>query len=105
MTQTHSRRSGRDIGREEVDLVTSKGEGVWANQKYQVALKTRVRTDHASLRKSEKHVSRYLFIFASPRISDLRFFPSQERRRLFMAESFTELISEEVPQEARRWTS
>jgi hypothetical protein len=90
------------MGMEEVELVTAQGEGVWGNQKYQLTLKTRVRTNHDSLRKSEKHVSRYLFIFASPRISDLRFFPSQEKRRLFMAESFTELISEEVPQEARR---
>ena len=63
---------------EEVELVTAKRKGVWGNQKYLVALKTRVRADHNSLRKSEKHVSRYRFIFASPRISDLRFFPSQE---------------------------
>jgi hypothetical protein len=89
---------------EGVELITAKGEGVWGNQKYRVVLMTRVRTYHDSLHQSERQVSSYRFTFASPRISDRRFFPSEEKRRLFMAQSFTELITEEIPESARRWT-
>ena len=88
---------------EEVELITAKGEGVWGNQKYRVVLKTRVRTYHDSLRKFEKQVSRHLFTFDSPSISDWRFFPSEEKRRLFFAESFTELNTKEIPESARQW--
>src|SRR5271170_2179656 len=89
---------------EEVELITSKGEGIWGNQKYQVVLMTRVRTYHDSLRQSEKQVSSYGFTFESTSISDARIFPSEEKRRLFMAQSFTELITEEIPESDRRRT-
>ena len=89
---------------EEVEVVTAQGEGVWGNQKYRVALKTRIQTYHDSLGNSEKQVLKYLFTFNSPSISDGRFFPSEEKRRSFMAQSFTELTTEEVPESARKWT-
>jgi hypothetical protein len=88
---------------EEVELITAKGEGVWGNQKYQVALTTRIRTYHDSLHKFEKRVSSYRFTFRSPSISDRRIFPSEEKRRLFMAQSFTELMTEEITESAQRW--
>jgi hypothetical protein len=89
---------------EEVEAVTAKGEGVWGNQKYRLTLKTRIQTYHDSLAKFEKQISKYSFTFQSDSIADSRFFWSEEERRAFLAQSFTELRTAEIAEPARQWT-
>src|SRR5271168_395580 len=89
---------------EEVEAVTATGEGVWGNQKYLVTLGTRIQTYHDSLGQSEKQVSKYFFTFQANSIADSRFFWSEEGRRAFLAQSFTELSTAEIPESARHWT-
>lgn len=90
---------------EEVEIVTAKGEGIWGTQKYQVALRTRVRTYHDSLNQSCRKLQSYSFTFDAPSvsISDSRSFQTEEKRRLFMADSFTELFMEEIPEAKQQW--
>lgn len=78
---------------------------MWGTRKYQVALKTRVRTYRDSLNKSSRRVLSFLFTFSvSPgSIPDSRTFRTEERRRLFLAESFTQLSMEEIPESNLQW--
>src|SRR6266436_266139 len=90
---------------EQVEVVTAKGEGMWGARKYQVALKTRIRTYHDSLNQISRKVLSYLFTFGAPSgsIPYSRSFPTEEKRRLFLAESFTELSMEEISESNQQW--
>jgi hypothetical protein len=88
---------------EKLAMATARGEGVWGNQTYQVVLKTERREYGDSSSELHKTVLRYLFTFASSLIEDRRIFTSDEKRRIFLKESFTELRLEEIPEPARKW--
>jgi hypothetical protein len=89
---------------EQLEVITAIGEGVWGNHKYQVALKTRACTYHDALHQSTRKVLRYLFSFGpSISISDSRSFRTEEKRRVFMAESFSALSMSEIAESNRQW--
>jgi hypothetical protein len=90
---------------DQIEAVTAKGEGMWGTQKYQVALKTKVLTYHDSLSQFSRKVLSYSFTFggSSGSIPDSRSFPTEEKRRLFLARSFTELRLEEIPESNQQW--
>jgi len=89
---------------ERLEVITAKGEGIWGNQKFQVAQKTQVRAYYDSLHLSTSKVLRYLFTFGSSiSNSDRHFLCSDEERRKFVAQPFVELSLDEIPDSNRKW--
>jgi hypothetical protein len=90
---------------EKLEMATAHGEGLWGNQKYRVRLETERRDYTDSSGEVRKTLLSYLFTFecSSPLIRDRRIFASEEKRRIFLGQSFTELRLEEIPEGLRRW--
>jgi len=90
---------------EQIEAVTAKGEGSWGAQKYEIVLKTKIRTYHDSLNQFSRKVLSYSFTFGAPSgcIPNSRSFPTEEKRRLFLSKSFTELSLEEIPEASQQW--
>jgi len=86
-------------------MATARGEGVWGNETWQVILKTESCDYTDSSGDIYKTLLKYLFTFECPSrlIRDRRIFASEEKRRIFLGQSFTELHLEEIPEGLRRW--
>lgn len=86
-------------------MPTALGEGIWGNQTYRVTLKTQSRRYIDSSGNVRKTLLNYLFTFESSArpVKDSRIFASPEKRRAFLAESFTELSLSEIPEPVRKW--
>ncbi|HEY2459217.1 MAG TPA: hypothetical protein VGI16_00330 [Candidatus Acidoferrum sp.] len=78
---------------EEILVTTAIGDGIWGNQRYQIALKTQRRTFWHSSGNSTRMVERYLLTLQG---GDWRSFRSREERSVFIGESFSKLTLEEI---------
>ena len=86
---------------EQVEITTAKGEGVWGSVRYQVSLDTRFSTYYDSAKTKNRTVVYYFLSFKSSKCADHRRFESEEARRLFMNESFSELSLAEILESKR----
>ena len=92
---------------DESEVITSEGKGIWS-ARYELRLLTSVRTYSGSLLQANKTVKRYVLEFGPTSQADRRLFKSDEARRAFLEQSFSDLVLTEVPElkrEVRRIVS
>jgi hypothetical protein len=82
---------------DESEVITSEGKGVWGTR-YDLRLLTSVRTYSDSLRQANKTVQRYVLEFGPKSQADRRSFESDDARRAFLEQSFSDLVLTEIPE-------
>jgi hypothetical protein len=91
---------GRGQSMDESEVITSEGNGSWG-ARYELRLVTSVRTYSDSLRRANKLVQRYVLEFGPKSQSDRRLFESDDARRVFLEQSFSDLVLTEIPESQR----
>lgn len=94
----HDKRAYASMDRSEV--ITSEGEGVWGGR-YELRLLTSVCTYSDSLRQANRAVQSYVLEFGPKSQPDRRSFKSDETRRVFLEQSFSDLVLTEIPESKR----
>ncbi len=85
---------------DESEVITSEGKGVWG-ARYELRLLNSIRTYSGSLRQENKTVQRYVLEFGPKSQADRRSFESDEARRAFLEQSFSDLALTEIPESNR----
>jgi len=85
---------------EKSEVITSEGEGVWG-ARYELRLLTSVCTYSDSVRQANKNVQDYVLEFGPKSQADRRSFKSDESRRAFLEQSFSDLVLTEIPESKR----
>lgn len=83
------------------EIITSEGEGVWG-ARYELRLITSVCTYSDSFRQANKNVQHYVLEFGPESQAARRSFKSDEARRAFLEESFSNLVLTEIPESKRK---
>src|ERR1700684_1737198 len=91
---------GRGQGMDESEVITSEGNGSWG-ARYELRLVTSVPTYSDSLRRAKKRAPSCVLEFGPKSQSDRRLFESDDARRVFLEESFSDLILTEIPESQR----
>jgi hypothetical protein len=91
---------GRGQSMDESEVITSEGKGVWG-ARYELRLLTSVRTYSDSLHQANKIVQRYVLEFGPRPQANRRLFASDDARRVFLEQSFSDLVLTEIPQPKR----
>jgi len=94
---------GRGQSMDESEVITSEGKGVWG-ARYELRLLTSVRTYSDSVRQANKTVQRYVVEFGPKSQADRRLFVSDDARRAFLEQSFSDLVLTEIPESKRDTT-
>lgn len=90
------------------EIVTAEGAGVWGSARYMVQLLTSSKTYSDSKHAEARTVMEFVLAFGPDSQMDRRRFRSNDARRLFMEQSFRDLVLREIPEskrERRRVTS
>ena len=82
------------------EVITSRGKGFWGAM-YEVRLVTSVRSYSDSLRQVSKTVQRYVVEFGQESEGQRRSFVSDDARKVFLKESFSDLALSEIPESER----
>ncbi|MGO9589211.1 MAG: hypothetical protein ACLP3K_04085 [Candidatus Acidiferrales bacterium] len=82
------------------EVITSEGQGVWG-ARYELRLLTSVCTYSDSSRQTNKALQSYVVEFGPKSQADRRSFKSDEARRLFLEQSFSDLVLTEIPESKR----
>jgi hypothetical protein len=85
---------------DESEVITSEGNGVWG-ARHELRLLTSVRTYSGPLCQENKTVQRYVLEFGPKSQADRRLFESDEARRAFLEQSFSDLVLNEIPESKR----
>ena len=87
---------------DELEVVTSKGIGVWGDRKYELRLLTSFRCYSDSSRRESRTVQRYGLEFGQATRGDRRWFNSDDARAAFLNSSFSDLVLTEIPEPNRQ---
>ena len=85
---------------DKLEVITAEGEGVWG-ARYELRLLTSVCTYSDSLRQANKTLQSYVLEFGSKSQADRRSFTTDEARKGFLEESFSDLVLTEIPESNR----
>jgi len=87
---------------DKLEVITAEGEGVWG-ARYELRLLTSVCTYSDSLSQVNKNVQHYVLEFGPRSQPDRRSFKSDEARRIFLEQSFSDLVLTEIPESKREF--